>query len=145
MKQGYRLLGLGVLIALLLLIGFLAKQAERDQPTSIDPTLRTIVVVPPGIARPTPQGNDILVDLERGAVPAGIHRATVVTDQECAPDANGVSHCLNEMVIGRTTFAIRHHHNMMEEPCFSPTEQVNVIDAATYSTISDKTAEQNGR
>jgi hypothetical protein len=114
-------------------INFARSSSATTQP---DPALRTVVVVAPGAARPTLRGDDIAVDLETGTVSAGIHRATVLTDTDCAADSDGISHCLNDLQIGRKQIAIRHHHRMMEEPCFSPTEELNVIDATTYEALA---------
>lgn len=104
--------------------------APDDAP--FDGALRTVVVVASGEPIPTLRAGDIAVDLEAGMVPSGMHRATVLSDKDCAPDAEGVSHCLNDLRIGRAQIAVRHHHAMVEEPCFSPPEQLNVMDTATY-------------
>jgi hypothetical protein len=126
MKRVYRILGVAIFLVIGLLVGVIVRGAVGGaSAAAIDPALRTMVVVSGDMAKPELRAGDILVDLETGAVPIGIHRATV-------------SHCLNEMAVGRATFAIRHHHKMIEEPCFSPTEQVNVIDAATYATLTDE-------
>jgi hypothetical protein len=139
MKRVYQILGVAIFLVIGLLVGVIVRGAVGGaSAAAIDPALRTMVVVSGDMAKPELRAGDILVDLETGAVPIGIHRATVLTDTDCAADAEGVSHCLNEMAVGRATFAIRHHHKMMEEPCFSPTEQVNVIDAATYATLTDE-------
>jgi hypothetical protein len=84
------------------------------------------------------RGDDVAVDLEAGAFPTGgVVRATVLTDTNCAPDTDGVSHCMNEMQAGSTHFTVRHNHKMMEEPCFSPTEALNVVDVATYTAMEE--------
>ena len=72
-------------------------------------------------------------------MPAGLYRATVLSDKDCAADDQGVSHCRNDLQIGQTQLAIRHHHKMVEVPCFSPTEQLNVVDVATYATLRTAT------
>lgn len=140
MNRSYRLLRIGALLTLILIATVVAQlnQTSAAKSGAINPTLRTMVVVAPDAARPAVRAGDIVVDLESGAAPSGIHQATVLTDMDCAADAEGVSHCLNDMSVGRAQFAIRHHHKMMEEPCFSPTEQVNVIDAATYARLIDE-------
>ena len=104
--------------------------------TALDPSLRTIVVVSKAGEIPALRAGDIAVTLEQGTAPLGITRATVLTDENCAPDAEGVSHCLNRMQAGGQHFTIRHNHKMMEEPCFSPTEELNVLDVATYRGLS---------
>jgi hypothetical protein len=124
------LLVIGVALALQFWSG-----ASQTSTAQLDPALRTIVVVAPGEQRPTLQGADVAVDLESGTLPTGVQRGTVLSDKDCAADEQGVSHCLNDLAIGRTVIAVRHHHKMMEEPCFSPTEQLSVVDVATYATL----------
>lgn len=128
------------IVVLLMLGGALALSLSsggaRTSVTTIDPALRTVVMVAPGEQRPLLSGADIAVDLEAGTLPAGVQRATVLSDEDCAADDQGVSHCLNELTIGGRQVAVRHHHNMMEEPCFSPTEQLNVMDVATYAALT---------
>jgi hypothetical protein len=133
-----RYLMLMALVGVLLLgIGTGTRLAPRSRTVSQpDPALRTVVVVTRADAPPMLRGDDIAVRLEAGAFPAGgVARATVLTDTNCAPDAEGVSHCLNEMQAGKAHFTVRHSHRMMEVPCFSPTEEVNIVDVATYASL----------
>lgn len=52
-------------------------------------------------------------------------RARVLTDTRCAPDAMGVSHCLNRMQLADgTSITVVHDHRMMDMPCLSPGERV---------------------
>ncbi|HEX6287668.1 MAG TPA: hypothetical protein VFZ66_00685 [Herpetosiphonaceae bacterium] len=120
---------------LLIMSAWLGFGAWSGRAAELDPLLRTVVIVAPGEQRPTLSGEDIAVDLEAGALPSGVRRATVLSDKDCAADEQGVSHCLNDLKIGRTQVAVRHHHKMIDEPCFSPTEQLNVVDVATYATL----------
>lgn len=122
----------GVLIAIVAGAG---QALQTRTLATLDPMLRTIVVVTKADSPPLLQGEDIAVDLETGNVPVGVMRAMVLTDTNCAPDDKGVSHCLNEMQAERMRFTVRHNHKMMEEPCFSPTEELNVVDVATYTAI----------
>lgn len=78
----------------------------------------------PGVLRGT---------LVAGTFHDGAHVAEVLSDRDCAPDADGISHCLNELDLGSTRITIRHHHRMNEVPCLSPGETVRVMDAATYA------------
>jgi len=57
-------------------------------------------------------------------------RALVLTDTRCAPDARGVSHCLNRLRLssGRVVTVV-HDHRMMDMPCLSPGERVTVSPA----------------
>lgn len=136
MIKRFGILSVGALLIISAGVAFgFWSNASKTSATQLDPALRTIVVVAPGEQRPTLRGEDIAVDLETGTLPSGVRRATVLSDKDCAADAQGVSHCLNDLKIGTTQVAIRHNHKMMEEPCFSPTEQLNVVDVATYATL----------
>ena len=68
-----------------------------------------------------------LVYLTRGKMPAKATSAVVLTDTNCAADANRISHCLNvlRLASGRR-ITVRHDHNMMNDPCLSPGEHVRV-------------------
>ncbi|PQJ35956.1 hypothetical protein BSZ35_16315 [Salinibacter sp. 10B] len=68
--------------------------------------------------------------LVSGELSSGAHEATVLSDRDCAPDANGISHCLNELALGDTRITVRHHHRMNEIPCLRPGETVTVIRKA---------------
>jgi hypothetical protein len=135
------LVGGGALLALISILVALGSwgSAWQRNTMSIDESLRTIVIVAPGEQRPALRGDDIAVDLETGTVPPGVQRATVQSDKDCAADEQGVSHCLNDLTIGRTQLAIRHRHKMMDEPCFTPTEQLNAMNVATYTALAAQT------
>ena len=68
-----------------------------------------------------------LVFLVKGSMPSKTTTATVLTDTSCAPDGNGISHCLNvlQLATGRRV-TVRHDHSMMNDPCLSPREHVVV-------------------
>ena len=72
----------------------------------------------------------VLVELVDGAIPAGVTQLTVLTDENCVPDAAGVSHCLNRVRFmgpnGPGEATLRHHHRMSEEPCLAPGETVTL-------------------
>jgi hypothetical protein len=55
---------------------------------------------------------------------------TVLSDEDCAADAMGISNCLNRIRLedGRT-IAVRHPHDMREVPCLAPGEPVRVVPA----------------
>ena len=62
-----------------------------------------------------------------GLLPQRGTTGTVLSDERCAPDARGVSHCLNEIRLasGRV-LRIRHPHRMTEVACLSPGEHITV-------------------
>lgn len=65
--------------------------------------------------------------LESGQMPQHAMLALVQTDTNCAPDAYGISHCSNQLLLadGRT-ITVRHDHNMARFPCLKPGETVRV-------------------
>jgi len=85
---------------------------------------RTVIVyndVPP----PSPSQVVLHAGLEEGQLPAGPVTATILTDEECEPDAQGISHCRNEAQLpSGKTVVLRHLHNMMEVECLAPGEEV---------------------
>jgi hypothetical protein len=51
--------------------------------------------------------------------------ATVLTDSNCAPDTNEISHCLNTPKLANgKRITVRHDHNMANDPCLTPGEHV---------------------
>lgn len=129
---------------LILLAGaaFVAVAIAPAQPRT---SLRTVFIA--GAARPLPDtqfvrtrdclnrartcvngvGGLELVYLTKGTMPRRPTKATVLTDTDCAPDRNGVSHCSNilRLASGRR-ITVRHDHKMMNDPCLSPGERVRV-------------------
>jgi hypothetical protein len=127
--------GVALVVALIGLAGF--TQPASD-PTAVqaqhfwrNPSLRTIVVAP-AADQLEPKGAILLTNLVAGTMPAGAMQATVLTDSNCAPDANGISHCLNDLEIGGTRVTVQHHHDMRKVPCLAPGEKVNIVDEATF-------------
>ena len=87
----------------------------------------------PGISGET---GPLMTTLVRGQYPDGASHATVRTDENCAADGEGVSHCLNELDLGGTTIVVQHHHKMSLTPCLTPDETVNVMTVAQYKAQS---------
>lgn len=82
------------------------------------------------------QPDELHGTLVKGTLPAGEHEAEVLSDRNCAPDSEGISHCLNELALGKKHITIRHHHRMSEVPCLRPGEMVTVMDRETYAERS---------
>lgn len=62
-----------------------------------------------------------------GAVPAAAVVGTVITDEDCAPDAAGTSHCVNKVrMASGGVLTVRHPHRMAEVPCMTPGERIRV-------------------
>lgn len=74
----------------------------------------------------------LMTNLRAGQLPDGITTATVLTDTSCAADADGVSHCLNDLKVGDTVVTVQHHHQMHSVPCLSPGETVTLMPFAQY-------------
>ena len=74
----------------------------------------------------------LMANLQTGQIPAGATTATVRSDSNCAPDADGVSHCLNDLQIGSLIVTVQHHHQMSSVPCLSPGETVTLMTLAEY-------------
>lgn len=73
----------------------------------------------------------VYVQLDSGEIPADVTFLTVLTDEDCTPDQDGVSHCLNrvefETESGTQLAALRHHHKMSEEPCLTPGQTLELV------------------
>lgn len=73
----------------------------------------------------------VYVELETGVIPDNVSLLTVLTDEDCTPDEEGVSHCLNRVeyvtASGMQNASLRHHHKMAEEPCLTPGQTLEVV------------------
>lgn len=74
----------------------------------------------------------LMANLRAGQIPAGATGATVLSDANCEPDADGVSHCLNDLDIGGVVITVQHHHKMSEVACLTPGEAVALMPLAQY-------------
>ncbi len=62
-----------------------------------------------------------------GAMPRGTVKATVTSDENCAPDAQGYSHCSNDLRLpDGSVLHLRHNHPMATVACLAPGEKVLV-------------------
>jgi hypothetical protein len=85
---------------------------------------RTVVVFNHEPA-PSPSPTMLHAGLEEGQLPGEFVEATVLTDEDCMPDAQGISHCRNEVLLpDGQTVVLRHPHNMQLVPCLAPEEKV---------------------
>lgn len=76
---------------------------------------------------PSPSPADLHAALEEGELPRGTVAATVLTDEECEPDQQGISHCRNEArLAGGEIVVLRHSHDMDIVPCLTPGEPVTL-------------------
>lgn len=74
----------------------------------------------------------LMTNLRAGQMPDGATTATVLTDTNCEPDGDGVSHCLNDLQIGNVVVTVQHHHQMHSIPCLSPGETVTLMPFDEY-------------
>jgi hypothetical protein len=70
----------------------------------------------------------VVVDLLAGALPRqGRVTAVVLSDTDCTPDARGLSHCTNELLLADgERISVRDNHDMRRYPCLTPGETVEV-------------------
>ena len=101
----------------------------QDRAHTAPPTVRTVIVTR-GKEEPPPSlpGATMHALLLKGKVPSRPAMATVTSDEDCAPDAAGISHCLNRLRLeGGNRLAVRHPHAMSQVPCMTPGERVRVV------------------
>ena len=111
----------------------LSQQDHHGAPSGRSLVVARLGETVPGISGET---GPLMTTLVRGQYPDGASHATVRTDENCAADAEGVSHCLNELDLGGATIVVQHHHKMSLTPCLTPGETVNVMTAAQYQAQS---------
>ena len=144
-------IGIGAAIALVAVaavLGLWARPSGHHQASPSVAGARTVLVADAGVALPaTPfygtrdcltnattcvngAGGIIVAYAVATPPPTQSSTATVLTDENCAPDRYGVSHCLNRLRLatGRV-FTVRHDHNMHNDPCLSPGERVVIRPA----------------
>ena len=82
---------------------------------------------------PSPSNADGLhAKLVRGTMPRNAVEAVVLTDEECAPDASGISHCLNRLRLpDGSDIQVRHPHDMTQVPCLAPGERVRLVPVSS--------------
>ncbi len=69
---------------------------------------------------------DVVV-LKKGHIPSRPTKAVVQTDNDCAADFYGNSHCTNRLQLSDgQVIEVQHDHNMQIYPCLTPGETVEV-------------------
>lgn len=134
MSKSHRLVA--VLIGLLVLVSSgiaLYLEGQREQPATDPhgtalPAQRQLTV---SFVMPSPSGSDGLhAKLVSGTMPTVAMQATVVTDEQCQPDARGISHCLNRLRLADgIEIQVRHPHDMHAAACLAPGETVRLVPA----------------
>lgn len=107
-----------------------SRTAASPDPAHAAPAGIRTLVVRRGKREPSPSqpGGVLHALLLEGKAPAGEVVATVTSDEDCAPDSKGISHCLNRLRLdGGRRLMVRHPHAMQEVPCMTPGERIRVI------------------
>lgn len=98
-----------------------------EHPVAIPASMRT-VAVSSTMPMPSAHARRLSAMLEHGVMPGHPVTAEVVTDTDCTPDAEMISHCRNVMRLeDGHEIVLRHPHSMAEVPCLAPGEQVKLI------------------
>ena len=92
------------------------------------PEAARTVAISATMPAPSAHARRLSAMLEAGVMPRQPTMAEVLTDTDCAPDAQMVSRCRNEMELadGRR-IVVRHPHDMSTVPCLAPGEQVQLV------------------
>ena len=97
--------------------------ASHQPPASV----RSLILATKAEPAPSEHPEHMRGLLVTGRLPRGVVEATVITDEDCAPDADGVSHCRNALRLRNgKTIEVRHPHRMRDVPCMTPGETVRV-------------------
>ena len=92
------------------------------------PDVARTVAVSRSMPMPSAHARRLSAMLEDGQMPGGPIMAEVMTDTDCAPDAEMVSRCRNELRLDDgSRIVLRHPHDMSRVPCLAPGERVRLI------------------
>lgn len=124
-----------------LIVGLLVGSGSQNTPTQVEQSEqaaggsghetpaapRTLAVYTDAEPAPSANSEQMRGLLIEGDLPHGATEATVLTDEDCEPDKQGVSHCRNQLQLpSGKKFTVRHPHRMQDVPCMAPGEQVRV-------------------
>lgn len=137
LRNAYRTPLIGVCAATVLVVAFVgcggggSSSSSSSSPAGAQATeatddgkMRTVLVFDRQPA-PSPSVTNLHAGLEDGQLPGGPVEATVLTDEDCAPDEQGISHCRNAVRLASgQTVVLRHSHDMHQVPCLAPGERV---------------------
>lgn len=94
---------------------------------TLPPGMRTVLVGATGSEVISAPGGPLRTQLAKGALPDRAMFGKVLSDEDCTPDAQGVSHCKNRVRLGNgAELTLIHPHRMADVPCLSPGEDVVV-------------------
>jgi len=105
--------------------------AASAQPTAPShyPTDTTVRMLAFGPMNELSVGSPVKVSFLSGTLPKGTKQVTVVTDENCNPDAQGIYHCLNKLSYGTGTIMVQNTHRMMDQPCLQPGEVLHIANS----------------
>jgi hypothetical protein len=126
------LLAVALVLLVLTVPWFIGERAFQSHTVAVDPhgtALPAQRQVQLSRVMPSPSRADGLhAKLVTGTMPTAATQATVLSDEECQPDARGVSHCLNRLRLrDGSEIEIRHPHVMATVACLAPGEQVRLV------------------
>ena len=101
--------------------------SAAEHPVAVPAAARTVVV---SRTMPMPSAHErrLSAMLEEGTMPRRPMMAEVMTDTECAADAQMISRCRNVMrLAGGQQIVLRHPHDMGSIPCLAPGERVRLL------------------
>jgi hypothetical protein len=102
----------------------------REHPADVPTSART-VSVSSDMPMPSADARMLSAMLIEGNLPNAPMMAEVMTDTDCAPDAEMISHCRNEMRLSNgEKIVVRHPHDMRDIPCLAPGERVRLVPTA---------------
>jgi hypothetical protein len=96
---------------------------------SVDvPTSARTVSVSADMPMPSSHARMLSAMLIEGRLPDAPMMAKVMTDTDCAPDAQMISRCRNEVQLANgEKIVVRHPHDMRDVPCLAPGELVRLV------------------
>lgn len=99
----------------------------QEHPVSI-PSDARVVQISSTMPMPSAHPRRLSAMLEQGPMPPHATTGEVLSDTECAPDQDSISHCRNEVrLAGGSTIVLRHPHKMAHVPCLAPGETVRLL------------------
>ena len=104
----------------------MAKSLRKPHGADQTSKLRTVIVG--STAELGSNDGTLLVGYETGPkAPSSAQFGEVITDENCQPDAHGVSHCRNNIRMKNgAIIRVQHAHRMHEVPCLLPGERVRL-------------------
>ena len=76
---------------------------------------------------PSVPDRPLQLKLVKGKMPKSTTMATVLTDEDCGPNKQGISYCKNKLRLeDGSMLEVRHLHDMSKVPCMSPEEHIEL-------------------